>query len=145
MKKNEKGFTLIELLAVIVILAVIALIATPIVMNVINKSRQKAAEDSAYGVIQAVKSKYAELLIDKGDEISEGIEADFSNGGAVTGVSGETVTVTGTKPSEGKIKITSDGIVTFPKSDGTAGGTIKINNYNCSIADNEVVTCTNAG
>ena len=32
----KKGFTLVELLAVIVILAVIALIATPIVFNIIN-------------------------------------------------------------------------------------------------------------
>ena len=31
MEKNKKGFTLIELLAVIVILAAIALITTPIV------------------------------------------------------------------------------------------------------------------
>ena len=33
---KKKGFTLIELLAVIVVLAIIALIATPIVMNVIK-------------------------------------------------------------------------------------------------------------
>ena len=33
---NKKGFTLIELLAVIVILAVIALIATPMILNVIE-------------------------------------------------------------------------------------------------------------
>ena len=33
---NKKGFTLIELLAVIVILAIIALIATPIILGIIN-------------------------------------------------------------------------------------------------------------
>ena len=33
--KRKKGFTLIELLAVIVILAIIALIATPIILNMI--------------------------------------------------------------------------------------------------------------
>lgn len=37
--KKESGFTLIELLAVIVILAVIALIATPIIMNVMLKRK----------------------------------------------------------------------------------------------------------
>ena len=36
MKENNKGFTLIELLAVIVILAVIALIATPLIMGTIT-------------------------------------------------------------------------------------------------------------
>ena len=36
MKEKNKGFTLVELLAVIVILALIALIATPIILNVIK-------------------------------------------------------------------------------------------------------------
>ena len=48
--KNKKGFTLIELLAVIIILAVIALIATPIVLNVIDNARKSANKDSAYGL-----------------------------------------------------------------------------------------------
>ena len=34
MKRKNRGFTLVELLAVIVILALIALIATPIILNV---------------------------------------------------------------------------------------------------------------
>ena len=38
--KKRNGFTLIELLAVIVILAVIALIATPIIMNIIDDSKK---------------------------------------------------------------------------------------------------------
>ena len=40
---KKQGFTLIELLAVIVILAVIALIATPIILNVIEDSKKGAA------------------------------------------------------------------------------------------------------
>ena len=36
---GRKGFTLIELLAVIIILAVVALIATPIVLDVIEDAR----------------------------------------------------------------------------------------------------------
>ncbi len=39
----KKGFTLIELLAVIVILAVIALIATPIILNIVEDSTKQAA------------------------------------------------------------------------------------------------------
>ncbi len=53
MKKNIKGFTLIELLAVIVILAIIALIATPIVLNLIERARKGAAESSAYAYIKS--------------------------------------------------------------------------------------------
>ncbi len=37
---KQKGFTLIELLAVIVILAVIALIATPLIMGVITDAKK---------------------------------------------------------------------------------------------------------
>ena len=47
MKMNKKGFTLIELLAVIVILAIIALIATPIILGIINDARKSANERSA--------------------------------------------------------------------------------------------------
>jgi len=53
----KKGFTLIELLAVIIILAVIALIATPIVLDVVDTAKLKAFEESAYGIIETVKLK----------------------------------------------------------------------------------------
>ena len=45
--KSRKGFTLVELLAVIVILAIIALIATPIILGVIDTARRGSAEASA--------------------------------------------------------------------------------------------------
>ena len=51
----KKGFTLIELLAVIVVLAIIALIASPIILNIIESSKKKVAIDSAYGYIEAVE------------------------------------------------------------------------------------------
>ena len=43
---KKKGFTLIELLAVTVILALIALITVPIVLNMINNAKKKSFEDS---------------------------------------------------------------------------------------------------
>ena len=42
MKKNKNAFTLIELLAVIVILAVIALIATPIILGIVEDAKKDA-------------------------------------------------------------------------------------------------------
>ena len=53
---KKKGFTLVELLAVIVILAIIALIATPIILNVISDAKKEAAKDSAYGYIEAIEN-----------------------------------------------------------------------------------------
>ena len=48
---KKKGFTLIELIAVLVIMAILALIVTPLVMNVIRKARISADKRSidAYG------------------------------------------------------------------------------------------------
>ena len=56
---KNKGFTLIELLAVIVILAVISLIATPMILGVIETSKESSAKVSAYGYIDAVETQVA--------------------------------------------------------------------------------------
>ena len=53
--KNKKGFTLVELLAVIVILAVIALIATPQVLGMIESARKGAAESSTLSYVDSVE------------------------------------------------------------------------------------------
>ena len=53
--KRSKGFTLIELLAVIVILAIIALIATPLVLKYIEKARSESTIRSAENYIDAVE------------------------------------------------------------------------------------------
>ena len=52
---KEKGFTLIELLAVIVILAIIALIATPVILNIISDAREESTERSAELYMSAVE------------------------------------------------------------------------------------------
>ena len=55
----KKGFTLIELLAVIVILAIIALIATPIVLDIIKDSKKSSLLRSAEFYISAVEQAVA--------------------------------------------------------------------------------------
>jgi type IV pilus assembly protein PilA len=55
LKKEEKGFTLIELLAVIVILAVIAAIAVPYILGVIEKSKTNADVATFHQVYEAAR------------------------------------------------------------------------------------------
>ena len=52
---KRQGFTLIELLAVIVVLAIIALIATPIVMNTIESSKKGATIESVRNIVHAAE------------------------------------------------------------------------------------------
>ena len=61
--KKKKGFTLIELLAVIVILAIISLIATPIVLNLIDSAKKGAFERSVEGVVRSANLFYAQELV----------------------------------------------------------------------------------
>ena len=69
MRNNKKfrGFTLIELVAVLVIMAIIALIVTPLVMSIIRKARISADKRSidAYG--RSIELAIAGYLMDKGD------------------------------------------------------------------------------
>ena len=86
MRSNQKGFTLIELLAVIVILAVIALIATPIILNLIEKARLGAAESSAYAYIEAAeKAAVVKMMSDTTTKISGDCTADGTTLTCATG------------------------------------------------------------
>ena len=62
--KKRKGFTLIEVIAVLVILSIIFLIATPLVMNIIRKSKDSANKRSidAYG--RSVEYAVAVYMLD---------------------------------------------------------------------------------
>jgi prepilin-type N-terminal cleavage/methylation domain-containing protein len=65
---KEKAFTLIELLAVIVILAIIALIATPIILGIIKDARENSKKRSAELVYTGVEYAYTQALFKEGSE-----------------------------------------------------------------------------
>ena len=66
-KYGKKGFTLIELIAVLVIMAILALIVTPLVMSIIRNARISADKRSidAYG--RSVELAIAGYLLDTGN------------------------------------------------------------------------------
>ena len=114
MRKRNKGFTLIELLAVIVILALIALIATPIILNIIKDAKRSAAKDSAYGYIDAVEKYIVLAKTQTGDYKLELVPTEDKELTCETkeecikdtGLIGEVnKTIKGTKPSKIKLII----------------------------------------
>jgi len=88
---KKKGFTLVELLAVIVILAIISLIATPMIMGVIEKSKKGAFKSSVNGILSSIE--YSTL---------EDIEKMYYFPNNELEIKGE-------QPTGGYIKINSDG------------------------------------
>jgi prepilin-type N-terminal cleavage/methylation domain-containing protein len=95
----KKGFTLIELLAVIIILAIIALITTPVVLNIVDNANKKANKASAYGLLDAAKLYYSESLLDS---------SKLSKIDGTTNLISD-ISVSGQKPDSGSIYINSLG------------------------------------
>ena len=67
MKMNKKGFTLIELLAVIVLLAIIALIVTPVVSNIISSAKKAANARSVEGYVKDIQIAIMTAAFDGGN------------------------------------------------------------------------------
>ncbi len=111
---KKKGFTLIELLAVIVVLAIIALIATPIVMNTIKKAKQGAAERSADNYIGAVETAIATAKLDS-DGVPDGTYTIDENGNLLVPSLPDgklTIEMNGNKPTGGTITIKNGQVTT---------------------------------
>ena len=118
---KRKGFTLIELLAVIVVLAIIALIATPIVMNTIKNAKKGAAERTADNYIKQVETTIAEKKLEN-NPLADGPYTIDGNGN-LTGnglTKSVTIDMNGNKPSGGTIKI-SNGLVSKEGTTMTVG------------------------
>ena len=113
---KKKGFTLIELLAVIVVLAIIALIATPIVMNTIKKSQKGAAERSADNYIEAVETAVATSKLDS-DGVPDGTYTINDKGNLEGNGLTKTLEIemSGNKPSGGTITIKNGQVTTDSK------------------------------
>ena len=135
--KNKKGFTLIELLAVIVVLAIIALIATPIVMNTIKNAKKGAAERTADNYVKAVEQKVAEARID-GTKIPNGtynIQADGNlcpaSGCGENDKDKITIDMSGNKPTSGTVTISNGGV----SQDGTK---LVVGDYNVKYKEDKL-------
>ena len=154
---KNKGFTLIELLAVIVILAIIALIATPIVINMIGNSKESADERSAELYLDAVEQAVARKnLTEKfspstctiqsdgnlkcdGDTLLEvQVENTKPTSGTITFEKGKIIGYNFTLGSKENVKLVPTAESCFETKAVESG--IEVTKYNCGKgAENEVL------
>ena len=111
--KSNKGFTLIELLAVIVVLAIIALIATPVVLNSISTARTGANKESARAFVKAAEFYCATELLKPTPVVVPSV--NFTASAVPAGIS-----VKGTKPTAASLTLSSSCLATGTV---TLGGT----------------------
>ena len=135
MKEKNKGFTLVELLAVIVILAIIALIATPIILNVINNAKKEAAKDSFYGYMDAIEKA---IITNDVDE-EEDFPTPDSNGCYNLKKLNEKVNLKGTQP-----KIAADAKVCLKEGTITSLTGVEVDDFTFTYEDKKL-TQTKSG
>ena len=142
LKNKNKGFTLIELLAVIVILAVIALIAAPQILNILNRARLSAAEDTTNGIIKSSENYVTSFMLkNNGSFPEETLTFECTTDGCIlqtelNGYNKENLTTLdfkGTKPNSGTVTISNSG-------KNIIANNLKINGFTC-IYDGEKSTC----
>ncbi|HPF83218.1 MAG TPA: prepilin-type N-terminal cleavage/methylation domain-containing protein [Bacilli bacterium] len=101
----KKGFTLIELLAVILILGIIALIAIPVVNNIIKEAKKGSFKTTAENIVKSVETK-CQLQQVKGENITR--EYNLSDKNIKTKMN-----IKGDIPSVGSVSVNSDCTVTY--------------------------------
>jgi len=108
---NKKGFTLIELLAVIVILAIIALIATPIILEIIQDAKEESDKRSVELYANSIKNSIVRKQL-SGNKVSDGVYDITSEGDICLRQEDASkpqycidVEVDGNKPTKGQVTI----------------------------------------
>ncbi len=109
---KRKGFTLIELLAVIVILSIIALIATPIILGIIEDTRNSSKDESVKLYLDTLKKSIASVLATDPKFDTQYLECGInSDSSAVCNYKNIKVEISGNTPISGRITIENGKII----------------------------------
>ena len=118
MKRKNKGFTLVEVLGIIIVIAIIATIIVPGILNVTLRSRQRIFATNSYNIYDIGKTYYTTDMLSKND--TEKKEFICQNGECVaTDKNGQKskLEIDSNVP-DGKITIDPDGNISMQLSDG---------------------------
>ena len=124
----NRGFTLVELLAVIVILAVLALIATPIVLSIIDDAKESAMLRSAEMYLSGVENAVMRENMNNGGNFRPN-SCEILNGNIKCDTTNVEVEVDGEVPSTGSI-VFENGKIKEVILNYTSGTIVKDNNGN---------------
>jgi prepilin-type N-terminal cleavage/methylation domain-containing protein len=116
---KKKGFTLIELLAVIVILAVIAILVTPMIASTVNSAKASSLKASAQNIVSASEEYCARKLVTDSTFYSHSYQVDESTANEVG--------FTYNTEISGTLAIYSDCSVALAITDGTSQATQRKN------------------
>ena len=105
----KRGFTLIELLAVIIILAIVALIATPIILDVVDDARKSAGLSESNMIYSSINNYCASIEMKKqlgtldSEDVDCGSKTSFTNDEISKMVNLGSATVESNSYSNGKL------------------------------------------
>lgn len=77
---GQQGFTLIEIIAVLVILGILAAVATPRFINLQNEAKRKSLEGAVAAVQSQLSMNYAEQILATGEEAAAWTSLDCTDG-----------------------------------------------------------------
>lgn len=134
---NHKAFTILEFLMVIVVLAIIALIAVPIIRNKIENSRKNAAVTSAKNYIKTVEKYIEESKTEtEVEKLEQGQKYNVTKttqiGEKTYKAINEVVQTEEAKP-EG-----SEDFILIGEKDNVTAATLTVNGYEIVIKENSV-------
>ena len=138
MKKH--GFTLIELLAVIVILAIIALIATPMILGVIDSAKKGAFESSGYGIVESAEQAYMQTQMTM--ERPTLTKYQYENGNQIKMQGNIDLNYKGSTPASGTVTINESGKVALAIYNGVYCAKKDFNDTKISLTKTSKEECS---